>query len=248
MAQGAGAHGRMYRGVDTEQRRAERRERLLEAALDEFTTRGYHKTKIADLCAKAGVSTRNFYEKFPSKEALLLELHAHINTAAMKRMLPVLESLEDADALTRITTLVDAFVTSVTSDPRYPRLNYVEAPGISQAMERQHQEWFSRYVDFIAAEWCPGGRGRARPRAGLPADRDRVGRGRHRARPRVAGPRAAAVRRRRGHRDPGDLHRRHHPSGVAVREHDVSRSIQVRVVTRRVVSEASGNPYRRNVR
>jgi len=152
MAQGAGAHSRMYRGVDTEQRRAERRERLLEAALDEFTTRGYHKTKIADLCAKAGVSTRNFYEKFASKEALLLELHAHINTTAMKRLLPVLDSLADADALTRITTLVDAFVDAVTSDPRFPRLNYVEAPGISQAMERQHQEWFSRYVDFITAE------------------------------------------------------------------------------------------------
>ncbi|TDV41795.1 TetR/AcrR family transcriptional regulator [Actinophytocola oryzae] len=152
MAQGAGAHSRMYRGVDTEQRRAERRERLLEAALDEFTTRGYHKTKIADLCARAGVSTRNFYEKFASKEALLLELHAHINTIAMKRMLPVLDSLADADALTRITTLVNAFVEAVTSDPRYPRLNYVEAPGISQSMERQHQEWFKRYVDFITAE------------------------------------------------------------------------------------------------
>jgi AcrR family transcriptional regulator len=152
MAQGAGAHSRMYRGVDTEQRRAERRERLLEAALDEFTTRGYHKTKIADLCAKAGVSTRNFYEKFASKEALLLELHAHINTMAMKRMVPVLDSLVDADALTRITTLVDAFVAAVTSDPRFPRLNYVEAPGISQAMERQHLDWFKRYVDFITAE------------------------------------------------------------------------------------------------
>jgi AcrR family transcriptional regulator len=152
MAHGAGAHSRMYRGVDTEQRRAERRERLLEAALDEFTTRGYHKTKIADLCARAGVSTRNFYEKFASKEALLLELHAHINTMAMQRMLPVLDSLVDADALTRITTLVDAFVEAVTSDPRFPRLNYVEAPGISQAMERQQQEWSKRYVDFIAAE------------------------------------------------------------------------------------------------
>jgi AcrR family transcriptional regulator len=138
--------------VDTEQRRAERRERLLEAALDEFTTRGYHKTKIADLCAKAGVSTRNFYEKFASKEALLLELHAHINTVAMKRLVPVLDSLVDADALTRITTLVDAFVAAVTSDPRYPRLNYVEAPGISQAMERQHLDWFRRYVDFITSE------------------------------------------------------------------------------------------------
>jgi AcrR family transcriptional regulator len=152
MAQGAGAHSRMYRGVDTEQRRAERRERLLEAALDEFTTRGYHKTKIADLCAKAGVSTRNFYEKFASKEALLLELHAHINTVAMKRMLPVLDSVAEADALTRITTLVEAFVAAVTSDPRFPRLNYVEAPGISQAMERQNRDWFRRYVDFITAE------------------------------------------------------------------------------------------------
>jgi AcrR family transcriptional regulator len=150
MAQGP--HGRMYRGVDTEQRRAERRERLLEAALDEFTTRGYHKTKIADLCARAGVSTRNFYEKFASKEALLLELHAHINTIAVKRMLPALESLGDADALTRITALLDAFVAAVTSDPRYPRLNYVEAPGISQAVERQHRSWFNRYTEFIEAE------------------------------------------------------------------------------------------------
>lgn len=149
---GQGPHSRMYRGVDTEQRRAERRERLLEAALDEFTTRGYHKTKIADLCARAGVSTRNFYEKFASKEALLLELHAHINTLAMKRMLPVLKSLADADALTRITTLLDEFVAAVTADPRYPRLNYVEAPGISQAMERQHRDWFNRYTDFIEAE------------------------------------------------------------------------------------------------
>lgn len=152
MAQGESAHGRTYRGVDTEQRRAERRERLLEAALDEFTSRGYHKTKIADLCTRAGVSTRNFYEKFASKEALLLELHAQINTVAMKRMLPVLESLADADALTRVTTLVDAFIEAVTSDPRYPRLNYVEAPGISQAMERQHQDWFNRFTDFIEAE------------------------------------------------------------------------------------------------
>lgn len=149
MAQEIGTQGRTYAGVDTEQRRAERRDKLIEAALDEFTSKGYHKTKIADLCARAGVSTRNFYEKFASKEALLLELHAHINRQAMKRMLPLMDSLTGADAITRVTTLVDAFVKSVTSDPRYPRLNYVEAPGTSPAMERQHQDWFGRYVDFI---------------------------------------------------------------------------------------------------
>ncbi len=152
MGQDVGTQSRTYGGVDTEQRRAERRDKLLEAALDEFTSKGYHKTKIADLCTRAGVSTRNFYEKFASKEALLLELHAYINRVAMKRMLPLLDSLTDADAITRVTTLVDAFVDAVTSDPRYPRLNYVEAPGVSPAMERQHQDWFARYTDFIEAE------------------------------------------------------------------------------------------------
>jgi AcrR family transcriptional regulator len=70
----------------------------------------------------------------------------------MHHMLPVLDSLADAEPLTRITTLLDAFVAAVTSDPRYPRLNYVEAPGISQAMEKQHRDWFTRYTDFIEAE------------------------------------------------------------------------------------------------
>jgi AcrR family transcriptional regulator len=70
----------------------------------------------------------------------------------MKRMLPLLDTLVDADPVTRVTTLVDAFVEAVTSDPRYPRLNYVEAPGVSPAMERQHQDWFARYTDFIEAE------------------------------------------------------------------------------------------------
>ncbi|WP_326474580.1 TetR/AcrR family transcriptional regulator [Actinophytocola sp.] len=145
-------HTRTYGGVDTEQRRAERRDKLLEAALDEFTSKGYHRTKIADLCTRAGVSTRNFYEKFASKEALLLELHAQINQLAMRRMLPLLDVLTDADALTRVTSLVDAFVEAVTSDPRYPRLNYVEAPGVSDAMERQHKDWVERYTQFIEAE------------------------------------------------------------------------------------------------
>jgi AcrR family transcriptional regulator len=152
LAQDVGTHPETNGVGETEQRRAERRDKLLEAALDEFTSKGYHRTKISDLCTRAGVSTRNFYEKFASKEALLLELHAHINRLALKRMLPLLDQLTDADAITRVTTLVDAFVEAVTSDPRYPRLNYVEAPGVSAAMERQHQDWFLRYTEFIEAE------------------------------------------------------------------------------------------------
>jgi AcrR family transcriptional regulator len=152
MTEQAGAHSRTYGGVDTQQRRAERRDKLIEAALDEFTTKGYHQTKIADLCSRAGVSTRNFYEKFASKEALLLELHEHINRVAMKRTLPLLESLTDADAITRITAMVDAFVAAITSDPRFPRLACVTATGVSSTMERQRRSWCARYIELIEAE------------------------------------------------------------------------------------------------
>jgi AcrR family transcriptional regulator len=152
MTDEGGTHSRTYGGVDTRQRRAERRDKLIEAALDEFTSKGYHQTKIADLCSRAGVSTRNFYEKFASKEALLLELHEHINRLAMKRIQPLLESLTNADAITRMTTMVDAFVTAITSDPRFLRLACVAATGVSAAMERQRRGWIARYIEFIEAE------------------------------------------------------------------------------------------------
>jgi len=138
--------------VEAEQRRAERRQRLLEAALGLFTTVGYRQTKIVQICAEAGVSTRNFYEEFAGKEQLLLTLHDLINSAALDRVRAVLATLDSDDVVQRISLLLDAFVTSVTADPRLPRLNYVEAVGVSEDLERQHQEWVTRWADFIEAE------------------------------------------------------------------------------------------------
>lgn len=143
---------RGYGGVGPEQRRAERREKLLAAALELFTSRGYQQSKITELCALAGVSTRNFYEEFASKEQVLLTLHARINSLAMDQVVAVVETLRDADAVTRISRLLDAFVDSVTSDPRLPRLNYVEAVGVSAKLELQHQEWVDKWADFIESE------------------------------------------------------------------------------------------------
>lgn len=143
---------RTYGGVAPEQRRAERRERLLAAALDLFTTTGYQQAKIADLCTGAGVSTRNFYEEFASKEQVLLTLHEEINERAMARVAETLRAVEGADAVTRIGTLLDTFVATITADPRMPRLNYVEAVGVSVELEEQHQKWVSRWATFIETE------------------------------------------------------------------------------------------------
>ncbi|WP_053733914.1 TetR/AcrR family transcriptional regulator [Nocardia sp. NRRL S-836] len=143
---------RAYAGVAPEQRRAERRARLLQAGLALFTTTGFAATKISELCTEAGVSTRTFYEEFTAKEDLLRELHDLINATAFDRVRAALSRLESDDLTTRVTTLLDVFVRSVTADPRAPRLNYVEAVGVNAEVERQHVRWVNTWAEFIESE------------------------------------------------------------------------------------------------
>jgi AcrR family transcriptional regulator len=143
---------RAYAGVSPEQRKAERRARLLQAGLALFTSTGFAATKITELCTEAGVSTRNFYEEFASKEDLLRELHDLINATAFTEVRTALTELETADVPTRIATLLDVFVRTVTADPRAPRLNYVEAVGVNAEIEQQHVRWVNTWAEFIESE------------------------------------------------------------------------------------------------
>lgn len=143
---------RAYGGISPEQRRAGRRAKLLQAGLQLFTSTGFAATKISELCTEAGVSTRNFYEEFASKEDLLRDLHDLINATAFTQVRSALAELETDDVATRITALLDVFLHSVTSDPRAPRLNYVEAVGVNAEIERQHVRWVNTWAEFIESE------------------------------------------------------------------------------------------------
>jgi AcrR family transcriptional regulator len=57
------------------QRERTRRE-LRRCALARFAREGFDATKVADLCADAGVTERTFFRHFPSKESVLFDDHA----------------------------------------------------------------------------------------------------------------------------------------------------------------------------
>jgi AcrR family transcriptional regulator len=52
----------------------ERLARLLEGATDVFTTQGYSRTRVQDICSAAGVSVGTFYQHFEDKADLLTHL------------------------------------------------------------------------------------------------------------------------------------------------------------------------------
>ena len=60
----------------------ERKQQLLDAAEVLFAEHGYAQTRIADICAAAGVAKGLFYWYFPTKESLFAELVRTMRHAA----------------------------------------------------------------------------------------------------------------------------------------------------------------------
>jgi AcrR family transcriptional regulator len=127
---------RPYRGVSAEQRRADRRERLLEAGLDLLGGEGFGATTVRGVCARAGLTERYFYESFKDLEALLLAVFDEIIEDATRA---VLEAVAQAphDEREKSRAAIAAFVDLMTDDPRKGRVAFVEAMGSEALMLRR---------------------------------------------------------------------------------------------------------------
>jgi AcrR family transcriptional regulator len=143
---------RTYGGRSAVERRAERRQRLLAAGLELFGTEGYAASSIEKLCNSAGVSTRNFYEEFQSREDLLIALHDRIIDEAFHSVVAALRDADDTPLRERFTRAVRAFVTTTASDPRWARLSYVEIIGVSNTVENHRIAWRERWAGFLVSE------------------------------------------------------------------------------------------------
>jgi len=71
------------------QQRVDTRERLFEAALAEFSSRGVHGAQIDRIAKAASVVRGTFYFHFPSKEDVLLELRRRMEQKALLGVTPL---------------------------------------------------------------------------------------------------------------------------------------------------------------
>lgn len=92
--------------VATQKRSLIMSERILEAAFEIFSTKGYHATKIADITELAGCSVGIFYKRFGDKEGLFFTLQHRYFAASRKRY----ELISKADASQAISSVVRGFI------------------------------------------------------------------------------------------------------------------------------------------
>ena len=146
--------GRPYRGRSLAARRADRRERFLDAGLELFGTIGFARVTISALCAEAGLSRRQFYEEFSGSEELLIELNTGIQQEARRRVVEAVlaSDLTDVEATTRVA--VSAYFQALATDLRLVRCSFIELGGISEAVElhrhRAQAEW-ATYIEQMLA-------------------------------------------------------------------------------------------------
>jgi AcrR family transcriptional regulator len=142
---------RLRKGRTLAERRWERREALLDAALDLFGTKGYAATSVEELCRTAYVSTRNFYEEFDNREAVLFALGDRLVGEAYQAMVEA--TVEDGpDRLVReARARVGALAHALLDDPRRARIAFIETLGVSPLQEARRRNAHRLFAQYFAA-------------------------------------------------------------------------------------------------
>lgn len=126
--------GRAYAGESLVERNLRRRGQLLDAGLEVFGTKGYHRATVRTLCRTAHIADRQFYAQFKSTEDLLLAVYNRCLDYLEATVLAALEG-HDSDVDTLAEVGLDAFFECVQQDPRLARVVWFEVLGVSPQVD-----------------------------------------------------------------------------------------------------------------
>lgn len=139
-------HG-IYAGRSVEQRRAERRSRLIGAAFEIWGEQGWSAVSMRGVCSRAGLTDRYFYESFADVDELLAAVWEQVRDTAIRR---VSEAFLQAppEPTARLRAALDVFVRDLSGDPRLGRIGFGDHTG-NAVLERLHREGVQQFTDLL---------------------------------------------------------------------------------------------------
>jgi len=157
---------RAYRGVSPEQRRAQRRSKLIAAAIAVYGERGYRQATVKAVCEEAGLTERYFYESFENSEDLLV---TSFNAVTYKVFGEIAGAAMGAGRKRgdKARAMLRAYFGALQRDPRSARVFLVEIRGVSRAVDKAFEASLRAIGDEIARHAPPGAGGDELLRAGV---------------------------------------------------------------------------------
>ena len=133
-----------------QQRAVERRNRILDAALDVFAGKGYQGAGVDEIAAAAETSKGGVYFHFPGKEALFLALLDRAATRLRRRIEAAVEA--EADPARRADAALATVVEVFSKRRGLARVLMVEALGAGPAFHRRMAELRTDFAAVVSRQ------------------------------------------------------------------------------------------------
>lgn len=141
---------RLYRGLAAGERRAGRRERLLESGLELLGTEGWRATTVTAVCERARLTPRYFYESFRDRDELLVAIFDGIVAEVTDEVRGTLDAAPQ-NMRESVRANITAWVKVATKDPRKGRVAFVEALG-SETLMRRRLDTARRFAEIVSSQ------------------------------------------------------------------------------------------------
>lgn len=135
---------RTYRGASAEERKAERREKLLAAGLEVLGTLGWERTTMTAVCAEARLTERYFYESFTDRGEFVRAVYRDVGARAHEAVAAAVQ----AHPRELARAAVEAFVQLLVDKPSMGRVLLI-APLSDPALSEQGQALVPGFVTLV---------------------------------------------------------------------------------------------------
>lgn len=125
------------------------RGRLLSAVAATVAEKGYARTAVADVIARAGVSRKSFYEHFANKEACFLAAYDAGVDLTLGRIEDALRA--EPDPFARALAGVQGYLRALEEHPEFARTFLIEALGAGHAALDRRADVHARFATLLDA-------------------------------------------------------------------------------------------------
>jgi TetR/AcrR family transcriptional regulator, fatty acid metabolism regulator protein len=123
------------------------RERILDAALEVFAGRGYHRASVDDIVRASGTSKGAVYHHFATKEAVFVALVDDFSARLAAAVAATIASRRGA--LAKVEGALEAALTTFAANRRLARLILLEAVSLGPLWQCKRAEVHGRFAALI---------------------------------------------------------------------------------------------------
>jgi AcrR family transcriptional regulator len=144
--------GRRYRGQSPEERRADQRDRLVRAAIEEFAAHGFHKTSVEDIVRRARTSRTAFYAFFDNREdAMYGAVQRSLRDLLDAVRWSIMKARPPADL---VAVAIEAYVRHLVADPPAATVVLLEGVGTSPEVNGLRTRVRRELAELIRDMWA----------------------------------------------------------------------------------------------